>query len=79
MANLKRIAPFLLLGPITGPLIAGVVFNFREGRPVLAGLYAVAAVTVTVCLPLITARMGLDVISNGALQQFAAMMGVRTG
>ena len=79
MATLKRIAPFLLLGPITGPLIAGVVFNFREGRPVLGTLYAIAAATVTICLPLITARMGLDVLTNGALLQFAALMGVRVG
>ena len=79
MATFKRIAPFLLLGPITGPLIAGVVFNFREGRPVLGSLYAVAAATVTIGLPLITARMGLDVLTNGALMQFAALMGVQLG
>jgi hypothetical protein len=34
-----RIAPYLALGPVSGPLTAGVVVNLRGGRPVLAGLY----------------------------------------
>jgi len=38
----KRLAPFLLLGPVTGPFMAGVVFNFKDGRPVLGGLYMIA-------------------------------------
>lgn len=37
--SLPRWAPYLALGPITGPLIAGVVLNLRDGRPVLASLY----------------------------------------
>jgi hypothetical protein len=56
--RLKRIAPYLLLGPISGPLIAGVVINFREGRPVLGSLYAIAAVEIAIALPLITASLG---------------------
>ena len=79
MANLRRVAPFLLLGPITGPLVAGVVFNFREGRPVLGSLYAVLLTTLTICLPLITARMGLNMVSQGLLSAFAAQMGVHLG
>ena len=38
----KRLAPFFLAGPISGPLLAGVVLNFKEGRPVLGSLYAIA-------------------------------------
>ncbi len=38
----NRVAPFLLMGPISGPFVAGVVLNFRDGRPVLGSLYAVA-------------------------------------
>jgi hypothetical protein len=34
-----RLAPFFALGPISGPLTAGIVLNLRDGRPVLAGLY----------------------------------------
>jgi hypothetical protein len=34
-----RLAPFFVLGPISGPLAAGVVLNFRDGRPILAALY----------------------------------------
>lgn len=62
VSRLKRIAPFLLLGPISGPLTAGVIFNFREGRPVLGSLYAIALVEVVVLLPLITASLGLRLL-----------------
>lgn len=62
MAGLKRIAPFLLAGPVSGPLLAGVVFNAREGRPVLAGLYAIALVEVSVLLPYVTASLGLKLL-----------------
>lgn len=62
MIRWKRLAPFLLLGPISGPLLAGVVFNYREGRPVLAGLYAIALFEFVVLLPLVVARLGLKLV-----------------
>lgn len=62
MVRWKRLAPFFLLGPITGPLTAGVVFNLREGRPVLAALYGVALVEVTLLLPVIVGTLGLKLI-----------------
>lgn len=62
MIRWKRLAPYFLLGPITGPLLAGVVFNFREGRPVLSALYAVALVETVVLLPVIVAKLGLDLL-----------------
>lgn len=62
MARFKRLAPFFLAGPISGPLLAGVVFNFREGRPVLGSLYAIALVEMTVLLPVITANLGLRLL-----------------
>ena len=55
----KRLAPFFLAGPISGPLLAGVVLNFKEGRPVLGSLYAIALAEITICLPMITAKLGL--------------------
>jgi len=58
----KRLAPFFLAGPISGPLLAGVVLNLKDGRPVLAGLYAIALTEVAVFLPLITAKLGLALI-----------------
>jgi len=58
----KRLAPFFLLGPLSGPLAAGVVFNFREGRPILATLYAVALVELTLLLPVIVTTLGLKLI-----------------
>lgn len=36
---LRRLAPYLLLGPVSGPLTAGVVNNLRGGRLVLASMY----------------------------------------
>jgi hypothetical protein len=61
-ARFKRLAPFFLAGPISGPLLAGVVLNLKAGRPVLAGLYAIALTEVAVFLPLITAKLGLQLI-----------------
>ncbi len=62
MVRWKRLAPFFLLGPISGPLTAGVVFNLREGRPVLAAMYAVALAELTLLLPVIVATLGLKLI-----------------
>ena len=62
MVGLKRLAPFFLVGPVSGPLLAGVVFNAREGRPVLAGLYAVALIEFTFLLPYVTASLGLKLL-----------------
>jgi hypothetical protein len=61
-AGFKRVAPFLLIGPISGPLAAGVYFNLREGRPVLAGLYAIALVEIAITLPMITVHLGLRLL-----------------
>jgi hypothetical protein len=58
----KRLAPFFLLGPVSGPLTAGVVFNFREGRPVLALLYAVALIEFIVLLPAFVAYLSVKVL-----------------
>ena len=62
MDRLKRIAPYFLIGPISGPQLAGVVFSLRGGRPVQAGCYGVALIAYIVLLPLVTARMGLKLI-----------------
>lgn len=62
MIRWKRLTPFFLLGPVSGPLLAGVVFNFREGRPVLALLYTVALIEFTVLLPVIVAHLGVKLL-----------------
>ena len=54
MKRWARVAPFFLIGPISGPLLAGVVFNFREGRPVLGTLYAIALAEFVILLPALT-------------------------
>jgi hypothetical protein len=57
MSRWKRLAPFFLVGPISGPLLAGVVFNFHEGRPVLGSLYAIALAQYAVLLPVVAAQL----------------------
>jgi hypothetical protein len=44
MSTFRRIAPWLILGPITGLLAEGVHRNIRANNPGLAALYAMAAV-----------------------------------
>ena len=44
MSTFYRIAPWLILGPITGLLAEGVYRNLRAGNPSLATMYAVAMV-----------------------------------
>ncbi len=60
MSRFRRLAPFFIFGPVSGPLLAGVVFNLRGGRPVLAGLYAIALAEFTFGLPYVIARLGLN-------------------
>jgi len=62
MSRFKRLAPYFLVGPISGPLLAGVVINFREGRPVLAGLYAIVLTQYVILLPVAVAKMGLHLV-----------------
>jgi hypothetical protein len=62
LSRFKRLAPYFLVGPISGPLLAGVVINFRGGRPVLGSLYAIALAEVTICLPIIVAHLGLRLL-----------------
>lgn len=55
--SLIRVAPFLIAGPISGPFMAGVYYNWREGRPVLASLYAIAVVEAMLLAPLYLAKL----------------------
>jgi hypothetical protein len=58
-ARFARLAPFLLVGPVSGPLLAGVIFNFKGGRPVLGSLYALALTLFMFLLPLIATKIVL--------------------
>jgi hypothetical protein len=42
MSTFRRIAPWFILGPITGLLAEGVYRNIRASNPGLAAMYAVA-------------------------------------
>jgi len=62
VSRFKRLAPFFLIGPISGPLLAGVVFNLRGGRPVLAALYTIALIQYAILLPAVVAKLGLRLV-----------------
>ncbi len=62
LRGVARVLPFFAIGPISGPLVAGIVFNLKDGRPFLAGLYAFALVQYVVLLPVLVAKMGLSLI-----------------
>ena len=62
MSRIRRLAPYFLIGPISGPLVAGVVINFREGRPVLASLYAIALLQYSILLPVLVAKLGIQIV-----------------
>ena len=53
-------APFLAMGPISGPLAEGVYRNLRKGNRVLAGLYAFAVVETFFVLPIVVAGAALN-------------------
>ncbi|ESQ88851.1 hypothetical protein ABENE_15185 [Asticcacaulis benevestitus DSM 16100 = ATCC BAA-896] len=63
MARIKRLAPYFLVGPISGPLLAGAVRNFQSGRPVLAIMYMVALVECAIALPLLVTKLGVNVLT----------------
>ncbi len=62
MSRFKRLAPYFLIGPISGPLLAGIVHNFRGGRPVLAIMYAVALIEYAFLLPSLIAKLSLSLV-----------------
>jgi hypothetical protein len=58
LSRFRKIAPYLLFGPISGLLIYGAVYNFRDGRPIIASLYGAALVAFSVGLPYLVGVMG---------------------
>jgi hypothetical protein len=62
LSRFKTIAPYLLFGPISGLLIYGAVYNFRDGRPIIASLYGAALVAFSIGLPYLVAVMGWRLI-----------------
>jgi hypothetical protein len=62
---LKRVLPFLLLGPLTGPLTAGLLFTFRAQRFGMAAVYALGLVEVAFGLPAILTRELRFLVAHG--------------
>lgn len=59
--RLARFAGYAALGPITGPLAAGLTRSLRAGHPVLAALYALAILEAWALLPLILVQLAKHV------------------
>jgi hypothetical protein len=57
MKKLTYWGAFLLLGPISGPLLEGAWRNAKKRQPVLAVLYVAAAVEMWLVLPLTLADL----------------------
>lgn len=64
MATFKRLAPYFLIGPISGPLVAGVVFNLKAGKPFVAGLYSFALLQYAIFLPALVAKLSAGLALN---------------
>jgi hypothetical protein len=47
---IRGVLPWLLIGPISGPLAEGIVRNWRKGEFKLARLYAIALILATIDL-----------------------------
>jgi len=59
--RMLRLLGYAALGPITGPLVAGVVRNLSAGNPVLAFLYGVAIFTSMSALAAVTSNLALKI------------------
>jgi hypothetical protein len=62
MQSLKRLAPYMLLGPISGPLTAASVHYFRKGEPVMGALYMLVTANVFFLLPILLAKASLKLL-----------------
>ena len=54
--RIGELTAYASMGPVSGPLAAGMVRSLRNRRPVLAGLYAVALVEAFFLLPYLLAK-----------------------
>jgi hypothetical protein len=57
MQLVKHLAPYMLLGPISGPLTAASVYYFRKGEPVMGALYVFVTLQVFFLLPILLAKL----------------------
>jgi len=62
VSGLKKVGPFWLVGPISGPLMAGMVFNWREGRRLRSAIYGAALLQYSFLLPFVVAKLGLKLV-----------------
>lgn len=59
-----KLLPYLLLGPVSGPLVAGIVRNHRSA-PLLATLYALALALLAYDLPRVLLALASYVERHG--------------
>jgi hypothetical protein len=62
MQFLKRLAPYMLLGPISGPLTAASVHYFKKGEPVMGALYVMVTAEIFFLLPILVAKLSLKLL-----------------
>ena len=62
---IKGVLPWLLLGPLTGPLAEGIVRNWRAGEVSLAWLYGLALWLTTFDLYSLGGRAAISVAKLG--------------
>ena len=55
-ARIIRVAPFLVLGPLTGPLALGLFHSVKQGRHWMGGVYALGIVEVVFGLPAVLTK-----------------------
>lgn len=55
--NALRLAPWVVLGPITGVMSEAAIAAFRKRRPILGVLYVVLNVSILASMPLLTAAI----------------------
>jgi hypothetical protein len=63
----RDVVPWLLLGPLTGPLAEGVVRNWRAGQVSLSCLYGLALLLTTFDLYALGARLAFLVQKFGLI------------
>ena len=61
----KGVLPWLLLGPLTGPLAEGVVRNWRAGEVALAWLYGLALWLTTFDLYTLGGQAAVSIVRAG--------------
>ena len=56
-----RVAPWVVFCPITGFMCERALRSYRQGHPILAGLYVTLNVMTLIAIPILTAYIGVRI------------------